>query len=73
MRPATESLYSQALAAFGATGSNNGAATACLHAGKKAVRACAFNFGGLVCTFHDVSSCLLEVVLICPDGYQGNP
>jgi hypothetical protein len=49
-------LYSQTLAAFGATCSNDGAAATRFHAGQEAVRTCAFDFGGLVCAFHDLSS-----------------
>ena len=53
-------LDGQTLAAFGAARCDNRAATAGLHAGKKAVRTCALDFGGLVCAFHDMSSCLLD-------------
>ena len=55
-----EWLDGQTLAAFSAARSNNCAATAGLHAGKKAVRTCALDFGGLVCAFHVVSGCLLD-------------
>ena len=49
-------LYSQALTAFGATCSDDCAAATRFHAGQEAVCTCAFDFGGLVCTFHDLSS-----------------
>ena len=48
-------LYSQALAAFGTARGNHCAATTGFHACQEAVRACAFDFGGLVCAFHDGS------------------
>ena len=45
-------LDRQTLAALGATGIDYCAATTGLHADKKAVRACAADFGGLVRAFH---------------------
>ena len=54
-------LDGQTLAAFSAARSYNRAATAGLHAGKKSVRTCALDFGGLVCAFHSVSSGLLDI------------
>ena len=50
------SLYSQALAAFCAAGSNHCTAATCFHAGQKTVRPCALDFGRLICAFHDKSS-----------------
>ena len=49
-------LYSQALTALGATCSDNCAAAARFHTGQETVCTCAFDFGGLVCAFHDLSS-----------------
>jgi hypothetical protein len=46
-------LYSQALAAFGAASSNHCAAATRFHAREEAVRTGAFDFGRLVCAFHD--------------------
>jgi hypothetical protein len=46
-------LYSQALAAFGAASSNHCAAATRFHARQEAVRTGAFDFGRLVCAFHD--------------------
>jgi len=63
VRPALnhfDGLDRQTLAAFGAARSNNCAATACFHARQETVGACALDFGGLVCAFHDVSSYVLE-------------
>jgi len=48
-------LDSQAFAALGAACCDDGAAAARFHARQEAVRACAFDFGGLVCAFHDES------------------
>ena len=55
-------LYGQALAALGATCGDNCAAATRFHAGQETVRACAFDFGGLVCAFHDLSSYFLLAV-----------
>jgi len=49
------SLDGQALAAFGAACSDHCAAATRFHARQKAVRACALDFGRLVCAFHDKS------------------
>jgi hypothetical protein len=51
--PAKTGLYSQALAAFGAACSNHCAAATRFHAREEAVRTGAFDFGRLVCAFHD--------------------
>ena len=56
------SLYGQAFAALGAACSNHGTTTTRFHAGEETVRTCALDFGGLVCAFHDLSSCLLQKV-----------
>jgi hypothetical protein len=48
-------LNSQTFAAFGATGSDHCAAATGFHAGQKAVRTGAFDFGRLVSAFHVVS------------------
>jgi hypothetical protein len=47
-------LDGQALAAFGTASVDHGAAAFGFHANQKTVSAGAANFGGLVCTFHDV-------------------
>ena len=49
------SLDSQALAAFGATGSDHCAAAAGFHARQETVGTGALDFGRLVCAFHDKS------------------
>jgi hypothetical protein len=59
-KPRVLGLYSQALAALGAACSNHGTTATRFHAGEETVRTCALDFGGLVCAFHDVSSCLLQ-------------
>jgi hypothetical protein len=46
-------LYGQTLATLGATGGDNGAATAGLHANEEAVSALATGSGRLVSTLHD--------------------
>jgi hypothetical protein len=46
-------LYGQALTALGAACSNHCAAAARFHARQEAVRTGAFDFGWLVCAFHD--------------------
>jgi hypothetical protein len=43
----------EALAAFGATRRDHCATTTGFHAHQKAMRACAANFGRLICAFHD--------------------
>ena len=53
--PQKPDLDGQALAAFGATGSDHCAAATRFHARQKAVRTCALDFGRLVCAFHDKS------------------
>jgi len=53
-------LDGQAFTAFGAASGDDCAATAGFHSGQKTVRACALDFGWLVCTFHD-QSCWLEI------------
>jgi hypothetical protein len=45
-------LNRQTLAALGAAGVDDGTATTGFHADKKAVSACAANFGGLISAFH---------------------
>jgi len=50
-----KSLDSQAFTTFGAASGDHGATAACFHSGQKAVRTCAFDFGWLVCAFHDQS------------------
>jgi hypothetical protein len=48
----SRNLDSQALAALGAARSDHSPSAAGFHAGQKSVRACAFDFGGLVGAFH---------------------
>lgn len=55
------SLDRQTLAAFGAPGSNHGATAACFHARQKTVGPGAFDFGGLIGAFHNMSNYLLEM------------
>ncbi len=51
-RQAAPASDRETLAALGATGVDDGAATARLHPDEEAVRACATDFGGLVGAFH---------------------
>lgn len=46
---------SQAFAAFGAACSDDSTSTTRFHAGQETVRACALDFGRLICAFHDES------------------
>lgn len=52
------------LAAFGTTGCNDCAATACFHAREKTVCTGALDFGRLVCAFHDKSYGALTGLLL---------